>query len=152
MKFWQRLSGGFLNLLDTENVKLYVWPYYLALWSFGVTALLAEVPLTLIMPVMGNAFYLVWVIVMVSGTTQVMTGLVISRKDIGLWLQLGGNVSCALVLAAYEVAAWATWGFAAFTFYVVGPYVLGCIFLALTVIRKIYLVEQVKGEIDEGII
>jgi hypothetical protein len=142
-------TNGFMSLLDSESVKLYVWPYYLALWLFGTLSVFAPAmgmarPKTVVELVMGNPFYQAWVWVMILGTTQVMVGLVWSNKYTGLLLQLGGNGSAALVLFAYEIAAYSVWGYAAFSFYVIGPYVLGCVFLSLTALRKLYLVERTR--------
>ena len=61
-------------MLDTENVKLYVWPYYLTLWAFGFCAVISTVPLTYVEPVMGNLFYQVWVLMMIVGTTLRRSG------------------------------------------------------------------------------
>lgn len=136
--------AGFIKLLDTENVKLYVWPYYLTLWVFGFCSVVSTVPLTYVSPVMGSTFYQMWVIMMIVGTSLVMCGLLWSNKYTGLLLQLGGNGTMALVLAAYEVAAFDIWGQAAFSFFAIAPYVLGCTFLSITCIRKLWLIEQVE--------
>ena len=137
------VRAGFLKLLDTENVKLYVWPYYLTLWAFGFCSVVSTVPLTYVQPVMGAGFYQVWVIMMIVGTTMVMSGLLWRNKYTGLLLQLGGNGTMALVLSAYEVAAFDIWGQAAFSFFAIAPYVLGCLFLSMTCLRKLHLIDRI---------
>jgi hypothetical protein len=146
---------GFVKMLDTENVKLYVWPYYLTLWAFGFCSIISTVPLTYVWPVMGDWFYQAWIAMMIVGTTLVMVGLLWRNKYTGLLLQRGGNASMALVLAAYEVAAFDIWGPAAFSFFAIAPYVLGCCFLTMTCVRKLWLIKRVHsagldGEEDPG--
>lgn len=138
----QTIRSGFVKMLDTENVKLYVWPYYLTLWAFGFCSVISTVPLTFVEPEFGGSFYQTWVIMMIVGTTLVMTGLMWTNKYTGLILQLGGNATMGLVLAAYEVAAYRVWGPAAFSFFAIAPYVLGCTFLAMTCWRKLHLVKR----------
>lgn len=146
------LWRGFINQLDTENVKLYVWPYYLTLFFFGVIATILHgrngVPTTYVASVMGPLFYTIWTWQLILGTSEVMVGLVIPWKYFGLWLQLGGNFGMSLALLAYEIAAFTIWGPAAFSFFAIAPYVLGCLFLSATVVRKLYLIHHIAREYD----
>lgn len=109
--------------------------------------------------VMGHTFYNLWVWTCVAGTLTVMIGLVLRHGGksiaqmtdpmllsdyVGLWMQVGGHVCMGLVLFAYEVSAiqGAYFGQAVFSVFVIAPYVLGCQFLAIQCLRKLWHGEK----------
>jgi hypothetical protein len=138
-QIWDTSRATFVSLLDSEKVELFVWPYYIALMWWGFYGIFLGAPLTYVVDVMGPRFYDMWLWMHIQGTAEVMIGLTIKDKYLGLWWQLGGNFSMGLVLLAYEIAAYIAWGEAAYSFFAIAPYVVGCIFLSLIVVRKLYL-------------
>jgi len=136
---WNTSRSTFVGFLDSEKVELFVWPYYGALMWWGFYGTFFDAPLGYVQEVMGQPFYDMWIWMHILGTAEVLVGLTIKNKYLGLWLQLGGNFSMGMVLLAYEIAAWITWGEAAYSFAAIAPYVVGCLFLSLTVVRKLYL-------------
>jgi hypothetical protein len=139
-RFWRWARNGFLHALDTETVVLFVWPYYITLFAWGFFSfILGQHPANQVQDVMGEFFYQIWLIGHMVGTTEVMVGLVLPNKYVGLFLQLGGNASMALMLFAYELSAFKEWGISAYSFFAIAPYVVGCCFLTATCIRKLYL-------------
>lgn len=145
---WSTSRKTFVTFLDNEKVELYVWPYYLSLMWWGLYGTFFGAPLTYVVDVMGPQFYDLWLWMHILGTAEVMVGLTIKDKYLGLWLQLGGNFSMALVLLAYEIAAFIAWGEAAYSFFAIAPYVVGCVFLSLTVVRKLYLTTHKPARDD----
>jgi hypothetical protein len=144
----------FVGMLDSETVKLFVWPYYLTLFAWGIYGSFFAAPPTIVLPAMGRIVYNLWVWQHMTGTSLVMIGLLWPNKYIGLWLQLGGNFTMFLVLLAYEVSgiyeSW--WGQGTYSLFAIAPYVLGCLFLAMTCVRKLYLVRKTQKQIEEGIL
>lgn len=157
--FLRRLAGQFWHILDSESVRLFVWPYYLALLAWAVYAAAWAQPIAFVEAVMGHTFWNLWVWIQIPGTLSVMIGLGLRHGGkpvaqmsapalfsdyLGLWMQLGGHLCMGFVLAAYEIAAvqGAYWGQATFSIFVVAPFVLGCIFLALGTGRKLWYAEH----------
>jgi hypothetical protein len=155
----QRALSRFWELLDSESVRLFVWPYYLALLAWGLYAAFFAQPISLIEPTMGHLFYRIWCWVQIPGTLFVLVGLVLRhggkpiaqmgpvllfRDYLGLWMQMGGHACMGLVLLAFEVAAvkGAYWGQATFSVFAIAPYVLGCVFLTIQTGRKLWLGEK----------
>lgn len=140
-RYWRRARDGFLHALDTETVVLFVWPYYLSLFAWGFFSLiLGHQTMSQVRDIMGPFFYIIWLVGHLIGTTEVMVGLVLPDKYVGLWLQLGGNITMAMMLFAYELSAFKEWGVGAYSFFAIAPYVVGCCFLSATCTRKIYLI------------
>lgn len=153
----------FWELLDSETVRLFVWPYYIELLVWGVYATVVAQPISIVEPVMGHAFYNFWVWTQIPATLFVLLGLtmrhggkpvaemgpvLLFRDWLGLWLQLGGHVCMGLMLAAYEYSGirGAYWGQGAFSLFLVPAYVLGCLFLALQTGRKLWHGEQLHRD------
>lgn len=149
-----RVVHRFWELLDSETVRLFVWPYYLALLAWGIYATIFAQPISVIEPVMGHAFYNLWVWLQIPGTLFVLVGLVMRHGGkplhemgpvllfsdyLGLWMQTGGHACMGLLLLAYEVAIvrGGFWGQPLFSFFAIAPFVLGCMFLALQTGRKL---------------
>lgn len=145
---------AFTKMLDSENVRLFVWPYYISLLAWGVYATIWAWPINVVEPVMGRTAYLIWVWMFIPGTLFVMIGLVLRHGGkpiaemgpvllfsdyLGLWMQLGGHACMGLLLFAYEVSIvkGGFWGQPLFSFFAIAPYVLGCVFLTAQTGRKL---------------
>ena len=145
-RYWRWARNGFLHALDTETVVLFVWPYYIALFSWGFFSIVMGRPtVSQVRDVMGPFFYQIWLWGHMIGTSEVMVGLVLPNKYLGLLMQLGGNASMALLLFAYELSAFKEWGVGAYSFFAIAPYVIGCCFLTATCLRKLYLTFYSPG-------
>jgi hypothetical protein len=148
----------FWYLLDSESVRLFVWPYYFFLLLWGIYASIWAQPISIVEPALGHWFYNFWVWMQIPGTLSVMIGLVLRhggksvfemtspalfRDYLGLWMQFGGHSCMGFILAAYEIAAIRTayWGQAVFSIFAIAPFVLGCAFLALQTARKLVVAE-----------
>lgn len=149
----------FWELLDSETVRLFVWPFYMGLLSWGIYATFWAQPIAFVEDVMGHAFYNLWVWTCIAGTLSVMLGLALRHGGksvlqmtapmlmsdyIGLWMQLGGHTCMGFVLLAFETSAvkGAYFGQSVFSVFVIAPYVLGCFFLALQTARKLWHGER----------
>lgn len=145
----------FWELLDSESVRLFVWPFYAGLLCWGIYGTFFSAPIQIVYPVMGKLLYNAWVWINIPGTVSVMVGLALRHGGkpiaemtgpmlfsdyMGLWLQLGGHMCMFFALLAYEVSAvrGVYWGYAAFSIFALAPYVLGCFFLALQTARKLW--------------
>lgn len=161
----QNAVARFWVLLDSETVRLFVWPFYLALQAWAIYGIFFAAPIEFVQAVMGAFAYDLWLWMCLAGTSSVLTGLALRRggtpvaqmswpmlyRDyLGLWMQLGGHLCMFLVLAVYEVSAirGAHWGQAAFSIFALAPYVLGCLFLALQTARKLWHGERLHRAID----
>lgn len=148
----------FLELLDSETVRLFVWPFYLGLLCWGIYGTFFSAPAQIVYPVMGDTLYDVWVWLHIPGPAAALIGLILRhggtplaemtetmllRDYMGLWMQLGGHLCVFLALLWFEVSAvQATdWGQSAFTIFAIGPYVLGALFLAVQTGRKLWAGE-----------
>jgi hypothetical protein len=146
-------------LLDSETVRLFVWPYYVALLIWGVYGTFFAAPSVLVEPVMGHLAYNLWIWMNIGGTSFVLIGLILRHGGkpiaemntpqlftdyLGLWMQFGGHVCMGLVLFTYEYAGivGAYWGQAAFTLFIIPPYVGGCMLLSLQTARKLWHAEK----------
>jgi hypothetical protein len=145
----------FLEMVDSETVRLFLWPFYFALLCWGVYASFFAAPIQFVYPVMGRVLYDVWVWIFIPASLFVMIGLAIRHGGkslaemttpmlftdyVGLWMQLGGHVSVFFAATAFEVSAIkaAPWGLAAFPIFLLAPYVPGCLFLAVQTGRKLW--------------
>jgi hypothetical protein len=154
----------FWELLDSETVRLFVWPFYFGLLAWGIYAVFWAEPPTLIKDALGPPVYNVWNWCNIVGTLSVMAGLILrhggapigqltnpqaERDYLGLILQTGGHATMFLVLLAYEVAGvmGAYWGQGAFSLFAIAPYVIGCLFLALQTLRKLWRIEKLHRRI-----
>jgi hypothetical protein len=101
-------------------------------------------PIDIIQPDMGHAAYDAWVWMHIVGTLAVMLGLVIPDKKAGLVMQLGGNICMGCVLFAYELSSVTNsyWGRGTYSVFIVAPYVIGCLFLSATCVRKLHLANR----------
>lgn len=150
-----RVVHRFWELLDSETVRLFVWPFYMGLLAWGIYATFWAQPIAIVESVLGHTFYNLWVWTCVAGTLSVMIGLTLRHGGksvaemttpmllsdyIGLWMQLGGHICMGLVLLAFEVSAiqGAYFGQAVFSVFVIAPYTMGCGFLALQTARKLW--------------
>lgn len=155
----RRVVARFWALLDSETVRLFVWPYYISLLAWALYGTFFSAPVQIVDPVMGHLFYNLWLWVQIPGTLFVMVGLAIRHGGksiaemttpmllsdyIGLWMQLGGHLCMFFVLLAFEVAGitGAYWGQAVFSLYAIAPYTLGCLMLTLQTARKLWHGER----------
>lgn len=149
-----RAIGRFWDLLDSETVRLFVWPFYIALFGAGVYLTFCAQTISIVEPVMGHVFYNLWVWLHIPGTLFVLVGLVMRHGGkplhemgavllftdyLGLWMQTAGHCCMGLLLAAYEISVvkGGFWGQPLYSLFALAPYVLGCVFLALQTGRKI---------------
>ncbi|GAA2436236.1 hypothetical protein [Mycolicibacterium llatzerense] len=157
----RRVARQFWTLLDSENVRLFVWPYYLSLLAWGIYAAAWADAITIVEPEMGHITYVAWIWAHLIGTVSVMTGLVLReggktlnemtavslfRDWMGLWLQLGGHVCMGLVLILYETSGirGAYFGQGVYSLFLVPPYIIGCTFLSLQTGRKLWRAETLN--------
>lgn len=154
-----KVKAALWKAILTDQVRPFVWVYYVALLVWGIYGTFFAAPATYVQPVMGNIIYDLWVWLHVIGTITVMSGLYIedkakacdrgqSREKLGhtsIQLQTGGHACMFFVLLAYEVSAiYATaWGQGIYSIFVIWPYVVGCLLLTTQGIVKI-----VTGEWD----
>lgn len=159
--FWD----GFWSLLDSENVRLFVWPYYMSLLMWGLYAAFWAQGISIVEPEMGHTAYVAWVWAHILGTLSVMIGLLLReggktlaemttlmlfRDWMGLWLQLGGHVCMGLVLIAYEFSGirGAYFGQGVYSLFLVPPYIIGCVFLTMQTGRKLWRAEALHRRIE----
>lgn len=150
----RQVRTTFDSMLDSETVRLFVWPFYLGLLAWGVYASIWAWPLSIVEAVMGRSLYLAWLWMHIPGTLFVMIGLALRHGGkpldemgpillfsdyLGLYMQRGGHICMGLLLFMYEVSVvkGGYWGQPLYSFFVIAPYVLGCGFLALQTHRKI---------------
>lgn len=146
---WQR----FRAVLKSDSVRLYVWPYWIAICLWGVYGTFFAVPNTVIEPVMGHWVYNIWIWACIIAPASAMLGMLLVRrlrpsakgKDrfFGEAMQMGGNVGIGFVLAAFEYSAivGTPWGRGSMSVFLVVPYILGCTFLALRNALELYEAE-----------
>lgn len=157
-----RFLSWFWGMLDSETVRLFVWPYYMALFAFAVVAEALVPPVNILSKAMGVTHYTLWVWVMFIGTLSVMFGLLLRHGGkpvekmntpllfadwMGLCLQTGGHLCMFWVLLDFEIyaARSITWWedvIRIFAVFAISPYVVGCVFLALQVARKLWYGEK----------
>lgn len=157
----RRAAHRFWEMLDSETVRLFVWPFYTGLLAWGIYATFWSAPVQIVETVMGHTVYNAWVWLTIAGTLSVMTGLVLrhggapigkitnpqaERDYIALWLQTGGHACMFCVLLAFEVAGvnGSYWGQATFSLFAIAPYVLGVLFLGMQTARKLWRIEQLQ--------
>jgi len=157
----RRVARQFWTLLDSENVRLFVWPYYIALLAWGIYAAAWADAISIVEPEMGHVAYVAWVWAHIVGTLSVMSGLLLReggktlaemttvalfRDWMGLWLQLGGHFCMGLVLSLYEVAGFrgAYFGQGVYSLALVPPFIIGCTFLCLQAGRKLVRAEMLN--------
>lgn len=146
-----KLKAALLRAIFTDEVRPFVWVYYIALWIWGVYGTFFAAPPTYVKPVMGDLVYDLWVWLHIIATTIVMFGLSIEsrakpviesvenaelRDDLrraAIRLQTGGHACMFFVLLAYELSAIysSTWGEGTYSIFVISPYVVGCLMLAM---------------------
>ena len=157
----RRVARQFWTLLDSENVRLFVWPYYLFLLAWGIYAAVWADVIGIVEPEMGHVAYVSWVWAHIVGTLSVMAGLLLReggktlaemntvalfRDWMGLWLQLGGHFCMCMVLVLYEVSGirGSYFGQAIYSQFLVPPFIIGCTFLCLQTGRKLYRAEMLN--------
>lgn len=160
-KFWA--------LLDSESVRLFVWPYYLALLGYGFWAVCHKWPYNVVEPVMGPEIYHAWASMHIPGTLFVLIGLLIRYHRysiskmgkfllfldyLGLHMQRGGHACMAIILGMFETSMIIGYTngiiIQTYVMFLVAPYVLGCVFLTAQVHRKIVLGERLHKRINGG--
>jgi hypothetical protein len=149
-----RITAIYRRMLDSESVRLFVWPFYLALLAWGIYSTIWAWPSSVIEPVMGHEVYVLWSWMFIPGTLFVLVGLALRHGGkpldemgpvllfgdyLGLFMQRGGHVCMGLLLFMYEfsIVKGGFWGQPLFSFFAISPYVLGCYFLAHQAHRKI---------------
>lgn len=123
MRFWRWLTSG--------KVEPFVWVYYIALLWWGIYATAGLAPHGFVAHSLGS-FYGPWCWAQIPATISVMIGLLFNLSGPhlpGLCMQVGGHSCMFFVLLGYEVVDSPQKDF---TFFAIGPYVLGCFFLTLT--------------------
>lgn len=144
------IKAAFWKAIRTDQVRPFVWVYYIALWIWGVYGTFFAAPVTYVEPVMGHRSYDLWIWLNIIGTTIVMAGLHLEDRaphnqqlhDMAVRLQTAGHACMFFVLLAYEVSAISVteWGYAGpgtYGIFVVLPYVAGCLLLTAQGVVKI---------------
>jgi hypothetical protein len=158
----RKALARFWELIDSESVRAFVWPYYLAFLTWGIYGTFFAAPVTIVYPVMGPLMYNLWIWSCIAGPAAVMLGLMLGpiiglaghREEgvyAGLLMQVFGNAGVALVLFAFEFSGiyGAYWGLAAFSLFIIPPYVLGCVTLTLQAARKVWRIEMLQRELSD---
>jgi hypothetical protein len=149
-----KVKAALWKVITTDQVRPFVWVYYIALWIWGVYGTFFAAPATYVLPVMGQLVYDAWVWLQIIATSIVMCGLIIedTAKSIrlirhGIHLQTGGHGCMFFVLLGYEVSAIrvTAWGEGTYSIFVISPYVVGCLLLTLQGIVKIVAAEQIEA-------
>jgi hypothetical protein len=163
----RRAWSSFWALLDSENVRLFVWPYYMALLLWGLYAAFWAQGISIVEPEMGHTVYVAWVWAHILGCSSVILGLIMReggktlaemstamlfRDWMGLWLQLGGHACMCLVLIAYESSGikGAYFGQGVYSLFLVPPFIIGCTFLTLQTVRKLLRAEALHRRIEDA--
>lgn len=168
-KIIDRVKAVILRAVYTEQVRPFVWLYYIPLWLWGLFGTLYAAPPTYVKPIMGQMVYNFWIWLCLLGTTVVMFGmrledkakvnaaecepvvlgdLVVLRDKLSrtsIRLQTGGHAAMFCVLLASEVSAIASlpWnGGVTFSIFVILPYVIGCLLLTVQGVAKIVMAEK----------
>lgn len=149
----------FWVLLDSETVRLFVWPFYSFLLLLGIYGLVwADRPL-LIEATMSPQVYTAWNVFLICAALAVIAGLVLrhggapigqltnpqaDRDYLGLILQTGGHATMCLDLLAYEIAGvqGTQWGQNVPSLFFVPPVIIGCLFLTVQTFRKLRRIER----------
>jgi hypothetical protein len=156
MRFWE--------MLDSETVRLFVWPFYSFLLLMGVYGLLFAERNVLIAATMSSPVYNTWNGIIVCASLAVMVGLILrhggapigqltnpqaDRDYLGLILQTGGHTTMCLNLLGYEIAGiqGTYWGQGANSLFLVPPVIIGCLFLAVQTLRKLNRIERKHREL-----
>jgi hypothetical protein len=158
----RKALNWFNEQVDSETVRLFVWPYYFGLLAFDLLAF-ALIPLdNPLSQQMGRVHYLTWLSVMLTGITAVLLGLVLRHGGrpihkmtlpflfadwMGLCLQAGGHLCMFWVLLDFEIElfqliTWWTDVVRIFAWCALSPYVMGCLWLAYGVARKLQQGER----------
>ena len=131
-------------MLKSNSVRLYVWPYYIAITLWGIYGTFYAAPNATVAPVMGPTIYNAWIWLCIAAPLATMIGMLApghgKQRYLGEGMQLGGNIGVGFVLTAFEYSALAgtPWGRGSFIVFVIPPYILGCTFLALRNALEIY--------------
>lgn len=141
-----------MNLLFSDKVRPFVWIYYVALFVWGLIGVTFTVPITYVLPVMGDSMYHAWIWLHLIGTSMVMSAMRIedkvrlrpeSSKRNRLWriaiqIQTAGHACMFFVLSAYELSAVYLLqnGVATYGIVLVLPYVCGCFLLVIQGLAK----------------
>jgi hypothetical protein len=163
-RLWRALrqaATSFFEQLDSESVRLFVWPYYIALLAWAIYATLAAQPITSVeiaevwMTIPGTLFVMIGLVLHHGGKPiHEMSGPQLFKDYLGLWMQVGGHVCMFFVLLAFDITAIGIWSQATFvghaTVFILGPYVLGCVYLALQTIRKLWRPEMRRDAVLNG--
>lgn len=144
-----KIKAALWKAICSDQVRPFVWVYYLALFVWGVYGTFFAAPATYVQPVMGKVIYDVWVWLHIIGTSIVMFGLSMENRakhDDALWqtsirLQTGGHACMFFVLLAYELSAVTStrFGEGVYSIFVISPYVAGCLLLTAQGVAKIAL-------------
>lgn len=152
----KKLFTRLLGMVDSESVRLFVWPYYVAFLAFGLYATIVGWPQNVVEPVMGRWTYLAWLWMHIPSTVFVLVGLILRHGGkpvhemtgpllfadfLGLYMQRGGHIAVFCLLSVYDFAVLRGGSFnsqALYSFFILIPYTLGCLLLALQVHRKIH--------------
>lgn len=153
----KRALRWFNEQVDSETVRLFIWPYYAGLLAFDLLAMAFIPDDNALSRQMGGPHYRFWLWVMLTGIAAVLIGLLLRHggkptKDMttkllaadwmGLSLQVGGHLCMFWVLLDFEIEVfhlitWWTDVVRIFAWCALWPYVLGCLFLTYGVVRKI---------------
>lgn len=152
----KKLFTRLLGMVDSESVRLFIWPYYFAFLAFGLYATIHGWPSNVVEPVMGNSTYLCWLWMHIPATLFVLIGLLLRHGGkpvhemnapllfadfIGLYMQRGGHLAVFCLLSVYDftvIRGGNFYGQAMYSFFILLPYTMGCLLLALQVHRKIH--------------
>jgi hypothetical protein len=142
-----KAKAAFWKAMRTDQVRPFVWVYYVPLLIWGIYGTFFGAPPTYVEPVMGNLVYDLWAWLHIIGTVTVMSGLHLEEKaepgtelgETAIRLQAFGHSCMFFVLLAYELSALnaTAWGQDAYSIFVISPYLVGCLLLAAQGVVKI---------------
>lgn len=154
-KFWTQ----FWALIDSDSVRNFIYFYYLPFLLWGWYGSFIAFPIALIVDVMGQFAYNLWVWTPIPATICCLVGLwlrhggsamedidhaLLRRDYLGLWMQFGGHACMFFVLLVFEITGsiGAYWGQPVISLFLISSYTLGVCVLALQCLRKLWRGRQ----------
>lgn len=148
-------------LLRTDSVRPYVYPYYVPFFIWGVYGSFFCYPIKIIVDVIGQLGYNLWVWTPIPATAIAMGGLILrhggspadelkggmlKRDYLGLRMQLGGHVCMHVVLWVFCVTGMmgATWGQPVISVIILWAFVFGSGLLAAQCQYKLVLGRRLQ--------
>lgn len=152
----RRVRDRLLALLASDSVRNLIWIYYLWFIAGSIHLAFFAYPIKVIVGPLGQVVYCAWAWMPLVAAPVALGGLALRhggapaseitgrllRQDfLGLWMQVGGHLAMAVVLAVYIVTAWVGKepGQPVPSTFWLTAYLMGVVFLAVQCLYKIWL-------------